>query len=80
MLRFLSDLQIPPTSNQAERDLRPRRRSRRSPGASARRRPPRPLRDPRLCVHRRQARRLCPGPLRDALAGNAWMPPLPEIA
>jgi transposase len=32
VLRFLSDLQIPPTSNQAERDLRPAKTQQKIPG------------------------------------------------
>ena len=32
VLRFAHDLKVPPTSNQAERDLRPPRSNRRSPG------------------------------------------------
>jgi transposase len=40
VLRFLTDLRIPPTSNQAERDLRPSKPSRRSPAGSAPRPPP----------------------------------------
>jgi transposase len=40
VLRFASDLQIPPTSNQAERDLRPAKPSRRSPAGSAPSKPP----------------------------------------
>ena len=40
VLRFLTDTAIPPTSNQAERDLRPSKPSRRSPAGFAQRRPP----------------------------------------
>ena len=40
VLRFLGDLRIPPTSNQAERDLARRKPSRRSTAVSAPRPPP----------------------------------------
>jgi transposase len=40
VLRFTADLRIPPTSNQAERDLRPAKPRTRSPAASAPRPPP----------------------------------------
>ncbi|MBQ0893217.1 transposase [Micromonospora sp. U56] len=41
ILRFVTDLRIPPTSNQAERDLCPPRPSRRSPdGSPAKTSPP----------------------------------------
>jgi transposase len=40
VLRFVGDLRIPPTSNQAERDLRPAKPSRRSQAGSAPNRPP----------------------------------------
>ena len=40
VLRFLTDTAIPPTSNQAERDLRPSKTQQKISGRSARRRPP----------------------------------------
>lgn len=40
VLRFVSDLRIPPISNDAERDLRPAKPSRRSRGGCAPRKPP----------------------------------------
>jgi hypothetical protein len=60
VLRFLSDTAIPPTSNLAERDLRPSKISV-NPAEDLRPAPlgddhPRPVRDPRICLHRRQAR------------------------
>ena len=58
VLRFLTDLRIPPTSNQAERDLRPVE----NPAedlrpAPLRDRDPQPVRHPRLHRHRAQAPR-----------------------
>jgi transposase len=57
VLRFLSDLRIPPTSNQAERDVRPAKtqqkisgRLRSEPATRA------SVRHPRVHLHRRQAR------------------------
>ncbi len=81
VLRFLSDLRIPPTSNQAERDLRPAKTQQK---ISGRLRSEKAARD-RYAVrgyastavkHRRDALTA----IRDALAGNPWMPPAPEMA
>jgi transposase len=81
VLRFLSDLQIPPTSKQADRDLRPAKTQQK---ISGRLRSEKAARD-RYAIRgyastaaRYGASALAA--LRDALAGNAWMPPLPEIA
>ena len=60
VLRFLTDSAIPPTSNQAERDLRP---SKTQQKISGRLRSEKTTRD-------RYA-------IRDALAGNPWIPPIP---
>jgi hypothetical protein len=80
VLRFLSDLRIPPTSNQAERDLRPAKTQQKISGR---------LRSEKAARHRyairgygsTAAKHGIPvlAAIRDALAGNAWMPPLPEI-
>jgi transposase len=81
VLRFLSDLRIPPTSNQAERDLRPAKTQQKISGR---------LRSETATRHRYAIRGYAStaakhgipvlAALRDALAGNAWMPPLPESA
>ena len=81
VLRFLSDLQIPPTSNQAERDLRPAKTQQK---ISGRLRSEKAARD-RYAIRGYASTAAKHGAsalaaLRDALAGNAWMPPLPEIA
>lgn len=80
-LRFLSDQQIPPTSNQAERDLRPAKTQQKIPG---RLRPQKAARD-RYTIRGNASTAARHGTsaqaaLRDALAANAWMPPLPQIA
>jgi hypothetical protein len=55
--RFVHDLTVPPTSNQAERDLRPAKVPAENLRAPHQPSPhPRPLPNPRLPVHRRQAR------------------------
>jgi hypothetical protein len=53
VLRFPGDLRIPPTSNQAERDLRPAKTQQK---ISGRLRSEQATRHPRLRLHRRQAR------------------------
>jgi transposase len=74
VLRFLSDLQIPPTSNQAERDLRPAKTQQK---ISGRLRPEKAARD-RYAIRGYASTAAKHGAsalaaLRDALAGNAWM-------
>ena len=74
-------LQIPPTSNQAERDLRPAKTQQK---ISGRLRSEKAARD-RYAIRGYASTAAKHGAsalaaLRDALAGNAWMPPLPEIA
>jgi hypothetical protein len=79
VLRFASDLRIPPTSNQAERDLRPAKTQQKISGR---------LRSGQVTRDRYAIRgyistvakhgacvltAIC-----DALAGNPWMPPIPE--
>ena len=57
VLRFAHDLNVPPTSNQAERDLRPGKiPTEHLRTAHQRGTHPRPLHHPRLPLHRRQAR------------------------
>ena len=81
VLRFLSDLRIPPTSNQAERDLRPAKTQQK---VSGRLRSEKAARD-RYAVRGYASTAVKHGrdaltAIRDALAGNPWMPPAPEIA
>ena len=81
VLRFLSDLQVPPTSNQAERDLRPAKTQQK---ISGRLRSEKAARD-RYAVRGYASTAVKHGAdaltaIRDALAGNAWMPPIPEAA
>ena len=78
VLRFLTDLRIPPTSNQAERDLRPSKTQQKISGR---------LRSETATRHRYAIRGYLDtarkhgepvmAVIRDALAGNPWMPPLP---
>jgi transposase len=78
VLRFLSDLRIPPTSNQAERDVRPAKTQQKISGR---------LRSEQATRHRYAIRGYLSTAakhgigaftaLRDALAGNPWMPPIP---
>ena len=79
ILRFAHDLRIPPTSNQAERDLRPAKTQQKISGR---------LRSEQATRHRYAI----PGylstaakhginvmaALRDAITGNPWMPPIPD--
>ena len=81
VLRFLSDLRIPPTSNQAERDLRPAKTTQK---ISGRLRSEKAARD-RYAVRGYASTAVKHGcdaltAIRDALAGSAWMPPVPEAA
>jgi hypothetical protein len=79
VLRFLSDLRVPPTSNQAERDLRPAKTQQKISGR---------LRSEAATRHRYAIRGYISTAtkhgkdiitaLRDALAGNPWMPPMPQ--
>ena len=78
VLRFLSDLRVPPTSNQAERDLRPAKTQQKISGR---------LRSETATRNRyairgytdtaRKHRADIITAIRDALAGNPWMPPIP---
>ena len=57
VLRFAHDLQVPPTSNQAERDLRPSKIQQKISGRLTSIETHRgPLHHPRLRLHRRQTR------------------------
>jgi transposase len=81
VLRFLTDLRIPPTSNQAERDLRPAKTQQKISGR---------LRSETATVSRYAIRGYISTAakhgepiitaIRDALAGNPWMPPIPGCA
>lgn len=78
VLRFLSDLRIPPTSNQAERDLRPSKTQQKISGR---------LRSETATRNRyairgyldtaRKHGRPVPAAIRDAITGTPWMPPVP---
>lgn len=81
VLRFLTDTAIPPTSNQAERDLRP---SKTQQKISGRLRSEKTTRD-RYAIRGYASTAAKHGiavfsAIRDALAGNPWMPPIPAIA
>jgi transposase len=79
VLRFTADLRIPPTSNQAERDLRPAKTQQKISGR---------LRSEETTRHRYAIRGYISTAakhrasvltaLRDALLGQPWMPPIPE--
>jgi hypothetical protein len=78
VLRFLTDTRIPPTSNQAERDLRPSKTQQkisgrlRSETATRNRYAVRGYLD----TARKHGADIMTA-IRDALAGNPWMPPIP---
>jgi len=78
VLRFLGDLRIPPTSNQAERDLRPSKTQQkisgrlRSETATRNRYAIRGYLD----TARKHGEPVITA-IRDALTGNPWMPPIP---
>ena len=81
MLRFLTDTAIPPTSNQAERDLRPAKTQQKISGR---------LRSEKTTRHRYAIRGFASTAakhgldvfiaIRDALAENCWIPPIPAGA
>ena len=81
ILRFLTDLRVPPTSNQAERDLRPAKTQHKISGR---------LRSETVTRNRCAIRGYASTAvkhgtdaltaIRDALAGNPWVPAVPEIA
>ena len=81
VLRFLTDTAIPPTSNQAERDLRP---SKTQQKISGRLRSEKTTRD-RYAIRGYASTAVKHGiavftAIRDALAGNPWIPPIPATA
>ena len=81
VLRFLTDTAIPPTSNQAERDLRP---SKTQQKISGRLRSEKATRD-RYAIRGYASTAAKHGiavftAIRDALAGNPWIPPIPATA
>jgi hypothetical protein len=81
VLRFLTDTAIPPTSNQAERDLRPAKTQQKISGR---------LRSKETTRNRYALRGYASTAakhgvalftaIRQALAGNPWMPPIPATA
>jgi hypothetical protein len=81
VLRFLSDTAIPPTSNQAERDLRPAKTQQKISGR---------LRSETATRHRYAIRGFASTAAKhgldvftaiyDALAGSCWIPPIPADA
>jgi transposase len=81
VLRFLTDTAIPPTSNQAERDLRPAKTQQKISGR---------LRSEKTTRHRYAVRGFASTAAKhgldvftaiyDALAGNCWIPPIPADA
>ena len=81
VLRFLTDTAIPPTSNQAERDLRP---SKTQQKISGRLRSEKTTRD-RYAIRGYASTAVKHGvavftAIRDALTGNPWIPPIPAGA
>src|SRR6266566_1475837 len=79
VLRFTTDLRIPPTSNQAERDVRPAKTQQK---ISGRLRSEQVTRD-RYAIRGYISTAAKHGThvltaIHDALAGNPWMPPIPE--
>jgi transposase len=81
VLRFLTDTAIPPTSNQAERDLRP---SKTQQKISGRLRSEKATRD-RYAIRGYASTAAKHGisvftAIRDAIAGNPWIPPIPAGA
>jgi transposase len=79
VLRFADDLRIPPTSNQAERDLRPAKTQQKISGR---------LRSEQVTRHRYAIRSYISTAakhgadvltaLRDAITGSPWRPPIPD--
>jgi len=79
VLRFTTDLRIPPTSNQAERDVRPAKTQQK---ISGRLRSEQATRD-RYAIRGYISTAAKHGAhvltaIHDALAGNPWMPPIPD--
>jgi transposase len=79
VLRFTHDLRIPPTSNQAERDLRPAKTQQKISGRLRSEQATRDryaIRGYISTVAKHGAHVLTA--IHDALAGNPWMPPIPD--
>jgi transposase len=79
VLRFVHDLRIPPTSNDAERDLRPAKTQQKISGRLRSEQATRDryaIRGYISTVAKHRAHVLTA--IHDALAGNPWMPPIPE--
>jgi transposase len=79
MLRFTTDLRIPPTSNQAERDLRPAKTQQKISGRLRSEQATRDryaIRGYISTVAKHGAHVLTA--IHHALAGNPWMPPIPD--
>ena len=79
VLRFTTDLRIPPTSNQAERDLRPAKTQQKISGRLRSEQVTRDryaIRGYISTVAKHGAHVLTA--IHDALAGNPWMPPIPN--
>jgi hypothetical protein len=79
VLRFTTDLRIPPTSNQAERDLRPAKTQQKISGRLRSEQATRDryaIRGYISTVAKHSAHVLTA--IYDALAGNPWMPPIPD--
>jgi transposase len=79
VLRFTTDLRIPPTSNQAERDLRPAKTQQKISGRLRSEHATRDryaIRGYISTVAKHSAHVLTA--IHDALAGNPWMPPIPD--
>jgi transposase len=79
VLRFTTDLRIPPTSNQAERDLRPAKTQQKISGRLRSEQATRDryaIRGYISTVAKHGAHVLTA--IHDALAGNPWMPPIPD--
>lgn len=78
MLRFIDDLQVPPTSNQAERDLRPAKIQQKIPGRLTSE--PRTKDRYKILGHVSSAAKNSLDKmrvLRDAMLGRPWTPDLP---
>jgi transposase len=79
VLRFTTDLRIPPTSNQAERDLRPAKTQQKISGRLRSEQTTRDryaIRGYISTVSKHGAHILTA--IHDALAGSPWMPPIPD--
>jgi transposase len=79
VLRFTTGLRIPPTSDQAERDLRPAKTQQKIPGrlrSGQATRDRYAIRGYISTVAKHGAHVLTA--IHDALAGNPWMPPIPD--